>query len=67
LIAESLDKSNGNKYVSSKKGKAAVDDAYGLKSQMKIYEDASGNQYSAYLMKSNIENNNNKYYILQLH
>ena len=28
LIAESLDKSNGNKYVSSKKGKAAVDDAY---------------------------------------
>lgn len=32
LIAESLDKSNGNKYVSSKKGKAAVDDAYSLRS-----------------------------------
>jgi poly [ADP-ribose] polymerase 2/3/4 len=48
------------------KGKADVDEKFGTRSLWKVYEDASGNQYTAYLNKADLLDNNNKFYVLQL-
>ena len=35
-------------------------------SMYRVYEDASSNQYSAYLNKSDLGKNNNKFYLIQV-
>ena len=62
MITDSAAMSAMNKF----KGKADVDERFGMRSLWMVYEDASGNKYSAYLNKSELGDNQNKFYILQL-
>jgi hypothetical protein len=62
--SKALSVSNQFKHIS--KGKAEVDESFGMRSLWKVYEDASGNQYTSYLNKADLEINNNKFYVLQL-
>ena len=66
MITESKALSVSNQFKHISKGKADVDEKFGMRSLWKVYEDASGNQYTSYLNKADLLDNNNKFYVLQL-
>lgn len=64
MVNDSNILSQSNKFADSKKGKAQVDSFKTNAAMFTVYEDASGNQFSAYLNKSDLGKNNNKFYLI---
>ena len=48
------DEKSNNKFFHISKGKVECDDRFMQRDSYQIYEDASGNQYSCYLMKADV-------------
>ncbi len=63
--AASKEDDSTHKFIPAIRGDAEVDKHFHSPSSYEVYKDEAGNQYCSYLMKNDLQANNNKFYVIQ--